>query len=224
MSSFARSLSRLRYPLTFSTRSSSRVPHTSVLTDCRGPFTATGTYSFNPNCKIKPKIPAPCSIQSTNVCRFSLEEDATIARQTTVKIYYEGELAWYEIISPHPSYAPIYANMLLKAEIWLWIQYRRATILTNNKSKLTGPSLKQVLRELPFRFKSRIADPIDAFHHYFIECIIQSNYFEKTMIAGPEGLDPRWMESQFASDLQYKYPVRRFLVKSLTIGCLAIGL
>ena len=155
---------------------------------------------------MKCKRPTPCRIQSSNIEKFAIEEDTEI-NPPSVKIYFEGTLAWYEIVSAHPSYAAIFANMQLKAQIWLWIQLRRSAIVVKSITRTTWPSLKQLHRDFPSHLQSRGGDLIDAFHSYFIERIIQSHLSGEALSVGPEGVNPQWMECQAVIDLQNKYPV-----------------
>jgi hypothetical protein len=113
--------------------------------------------------------------------------------------------------------------MQLKAQLWMWIQHKRSAILVKSKKKTKWPSLKQCQRELPPHLKSRVFDPLDAFHPYLIERIVQSHLLGDTLSVGPEGIDPRWMECQLAIDFKDKYPVHMLFVY-LTIGYLAIHL
>ena len=179
----------------------------------RGPFTATGTYIHDDSCKLRCMQPSPCVIKMSNIEKFAIEEDTDV-KPASVKIYFEGTLAWYKIISPHPSYTSKFADMKLKAQIWLWIQHKRShsllrpSIYTRNPSgSLKWPTLAQLRRDLPPHFTSRTFDPIHTFHPYFIERIIQSHLSDETLAVGPEGIQPRWMECQFAKDLENTYPV-----------------
>jgi hypothetical protein len=95
--------------------------------------------------------------------------------------------------------------MQLKARIWLWMQLKRTVGL--NTTRKTGPTLKQLQRELPSYFKLRIPNPIDAFHPYFVERIIQSHFSGEAFAVGPEGVNPDWMGCQLVTDLQNKYRV-----------------
>jgi len=150
----------------------------------------------------------------SNIEKFAIEEDIDVD-PPSVKVYFEGTLAWYQIVSTHPSYISKFADMKLKAEIWLWIQRKRSNSLhrppslyvRNPRSNKRWPSLSQVRHDLPPHFTSRTFDPIDAFHPYFIERIIQSHLSEETLAVGPEGIDPKWMECSLARDLENAYPV-----------------
>ena len=97
--------------------------------------------------------------------------------------------------------------MELKAQLWMWIQHKRSAILVKSKRRTKCPSLKQCQRELPSHLKSRIIDPLDTFHLYLIERIIQGHFSGDTLSVGPEGVDPRWMECQLTTDFKDKYPV-----------------
>jgi hypothetical protein len=158
-----------------------------------------------------------------NVVKFSIEEDIT--NPAGVKIFFEGGLAWYEIISAHPSYAVIFRNMQLKARLWLWIQLRRSNALVKRGFKHTSPSLKQLQERLPPHFTSVFPDPIDAFHPYLIERIIQSELSEeteKTLAVGPEGVNPEWFACEAVQDLRVKYFVST-LLSLLTKGYLGVN-
>lgn len=150
----------------------------------------------------------------SNIEKFAIEEDRDVD-PASVKIYFEGTVAWYQIISPHPSYMSKLEYMKLKAEIWLWIQHRRSNILQrplsvyarNPRAYQRWPTLGQIRRDLPLHFTSRTFDPIDAFHPYIIERIIQSHLSGETLAVGPEGIQPQWMECSLAKDLENAYPV-----------------
>jgi hypothetical protein len=155
----------------------------------------------------------------SNIEYFAIEENAS--NSNILKISIEGGLAWYEIKSVHPSYTSIFVDMQLKARIWCWIQRRRSSIVSNNASaRSSWPSLKMLYRDLPDHFKLRYRDPIDAFHPYIIERIIQSDLFGEALLVGPEGIQPEWMQCKATRDLAKKYPVRPQI--ELTSGCLAI--
>lgn len=113
--------------------------------------------------------------------------------------------------------------MQLKSQIWLWIQHKRSAILVRSKSRTTWPSLKQLQRDLPIHLQSRGIDPIDSFHPYFIERIIQNHLSGETLAVGPEGIDPQWMQCQAVIDLENKYSVR-FPKDDLIVGCMAINI
>jgi hypothetical protein len=113
--------------------------------------------------------------------------------------------------------------MQLKARIWLWIQHKRSDVLGNSPNRKKLPTLSQLYRSLPDHFKSRHNDPIDAFHPYLIERIIQSQLSGETLAVGPEGIEPQWSECQAVVELERKYPVC-LDVNGLTLGCLAIHL
>jgi len=100
--------------------------------------------------------------------------------------------------------------MQLKAQTWLWIQYKRSAALLKGAHRKHWPSLKVLQRDLPVHLRSRIPDPIEAFHPYFIERILQSEASGETLTVGPEGFLPLWMETQFVIDLESKYPVISF--------------
>jgi hypothetical protein len=157
---------------------------------------------------LKAKLASPCSVQISNIAKFAIEEDDTVS-PPSVKIYFEGGLAWYLIESVRPTYQGAYDEMSLKARIWLWIQRKRSKILINNKPKSKNwPTWKILQSEIPHHLKSgRYKDPLDAYHPYFIERIIQGYISGETLSVGPEGVDPMWMECRLAIDLQDKYPV-----------------
>lgn len=111
--------------------------------------------------------------------------------------------------------------MQLKTRIWLWIQHKRSAALVNSQNRKTWPTLNQLYRSLPDYFKSRHNNPIDTFHPYLIERIIQSQLSGETLAVGPEGIEPQWSECQAVVKLERKYPVRLDMI-SLTLGCLAI--
>jgi hypothetical protein len=173
---------------------------------------------------------SPCLIKVSNIEKFAIEEDTEVD-PASVKIYFEGTLAWYQIISSHPSYTSKFADMKLKAEIWLWIQHRRSNSLhrppslyaRNPRATQRWPTLGQVRRDLPLHLNPHIFNPIDAFHPYFIERIIQSHMSEETLAVGPEGVQPQWMECQLAKDFENTYPVVLLSWTTLIIiGYLAI--
>jgi hypothetical protein len=168
----------------------------------------------------------------SNIEKFAIEEDTDVV-PASVKIYFEGTLAWYQIISPHLSYLSKFADMKLKAEIWLWIQHKRSNSILRPQSLYARtpranqrwPTLGQVRRDLPPHFTSRAFDPMDTFHPYFIERIIQSHLSEETLAVGPEGIQPQWMECQLAKDLENTYPVVLLSrTRLITIGNLAIDI
>ena len=182
-----------------------------MLIHLRGPFSATGTYTDTPECKLKCKRRTPCNIQSLNIEKFAIEENDEV-HPPSVKIYFEGRMAWYEITSPHKSYASIFAEMQLKAQIWLSIQFHRSenVIRYQTKMRATWPTLKQLQRALPAHLQSYGDDAIDTFHPYLIERIIQSHLSGENLTVGPEGIMPRWMECQAVVELKNKYPVPTF--------------
>lgn len=191
---------------------------------CRGPFEATGTYTYTPASKLKAKVPSPSSVQISNVAKFAIEEDDKVS-PPSVKIYFEGGLAWYLIESVHPTYQRTYDEMSLKARIWLWIQHRRSTILLNNKpASKNWPTWNILQSNLPAHLKSnQFKDPLHAFHPYLIERIIQGHFSGETLSVGPEGLYPGWLDCRFAIDLENRYPVCMVCVY-LTIGYMANNL
>jgi len=140
-----------------------------------------------------------------DIDKFAIEENEQ-TKPSSVTIYFEGGLAWYEIVSPRPAYSSIFADMQLKAQIWLWIQHKRSSALTMPNRK-HWPSLKLLQRNLPIHLKSRIPDPIIAFRSYFIERIWQSHLSGEALAVGPEGVLPQWMETQLVTDLELLYPV-----------------
>src|SRR5579859_6572822 len=68
------------------------------------------------------------------------------------------------------------------------------------------PSLKQLMRDVPTYFQEEYADPIDAFHPYLIERVIQADLAGETLAVGPEGIMPEWMGCRAVLDLEEKYP------------------
>jgi hypothetical protein len=111
--------------------------------------------------------------------------------------------------------------MQLKAQIWIWIQYQRSEHL-GDAANTTYPTLAMIRNDLPPHLKLRIGDPIDAFHSYFIERIIQSDKLEETLsCVGRPAVDPQWMKCQLVTDLKKKYRVKP-LIDLLTIGYLEI--
>lgn len=175
---------------------------------CRGPFQATGTYRYGPTSRLRAKCPSPCSIQISNINKFAIEEDDTVS-PPSVKIYFEGGLAWYLIESVRPTYQDVYDEMNLKARIWLWIQHKRSTMILNNKSNSKNwPTLKILNNNFPHHLRTNwCKDPLDVYHPYFIERIIQAYVSGETLSVGPDGLDPKWMDCRLAVDFQDKYPV-----------------
>jgi hypothetical protein len=174
----------------------------------RGPFTAIGRHTYRSSNKLKVIGPTPCNIRISDVVNFSIEEDRSQS-PSSVKIWLEGTLAWYRIVSPSPEYEAIFADMQLKAQIWIWIQYQRSEQLRSTRST-TYPTLEMIRRDLPAHFKLRTGDPIDVFHPYFIERVIQSDKLEETLACvGQPNVNPQWMNCQFVKDLQKKYRVRR---------------
>jgi hypothetical protein len=178
----------------------------------RGPFSATGIYTESADCAIPCNQPTPCAVQSSNVAKFAIEEAST-SNPPGVKIYFEGGLAWYEIISVHPSYASIFADMRLKARLWLWVQHRRSAILTKSSTRKRWPTLKQISHDVPWHLKTRIHDPIDTFHAYLIEQILQSHLEQEKLAVGPPDVDPKWSKCQLFLDLEEKYPVCLYSVR-----------
>jgi hypothetical protein len=157
---------------------------------------------------LKARLASPCSIQVSNLAKFAIMEDETVS-PPSVKIYFEGALAWYLIETPEPQYRKVFDEMSLKARIWLWIQHKRSKILVNNKlGSRTLPSWKILESDLPHHFRSnRCKNPLDAYHPYFIERVIQGSFSGETLAVGPDGLDPKWLDCRFAVDLENRYPV-----------------
>ena len=141
----------------------------------------------------------------------------------SVKIYFEGTIAWYEIIAPAAQYQPIFEDMQRKAAIWLWIQHRRSPRCMKSSKRPTWPSFKQLQKFVPPYLNSG-DDPLEKYHPYLIERIIQSHLSGETLSVGPEGVDPKWFECQLAIDLETKYPVRPSFGFNLTLGNLALNL
>jgi hypothetical protein len=148
-------------------------------------------------------VRTPCVVECTNVDTYSIEEDPA-TNPPGVRIYFEGAVAWYEIRSAHASYAPIYEDMKLKSSIWLWIQEQRSIHCRNSS---TQPSLALLRRELPERFTTRVPDPLDAFHAYFIERLIQMHNTGEMLTVGPAGIYPQWMDCLLHPNLRNAYPV-----------------
>jgi len=152
--------------------------------------------------------PSPCFIQISDIAKFAIEEDDTVS-PPSVRIYFEGGLAWYLIGSVRPTYQAVYDEMALKARIWLWIQLKRSKILIkDNQRTKNWPSWRILHNEFPRHLKSdRYKEPLDEFHPYFIERVIQAHISGEPLSVGPDGLDPMWMDCLLAGDLQEKYPV-----------------
>jgi len=87
----------------------------------------------------------------------------------------------------------------------------------------TWPSLKQLQRLIPPYLNSG-DDPLEKYHPYLIERIIQSHVSGESLAVGPEGVDPKWFECQLAIDLETNYPVRASFELNLTSGNLALYL
>jgi hypothetical protein len=157
---------------------------------------------------LKAKVSSPSSVQISNVTKFAIEEDRTVS-PPSVKIYFEGGLAWYLIESVDPTYQRTYDEMSLKARIWLWIQHKRSATLLNNKvAGKNSPSWKYLYSTLPTHLKNNHhKDPLHEFHPYLIEQMIQGDFSGETLSVGPKGLVPRWLDCRLAIDLQNRYPV-----------------
>ena len=123
-----------------------------------------------------------------------------------VKIFFEGEMAWYRIVSVHPRYTSIFRTMELKARLWLWIQLQRSEALTASATRRT-PSLKSLMRKLPSYFSLEVNDPFHTFHSYLIERIIQSHFMGEQLAVGPANIMPKWMDTMLLDDFRAKYAV-----------------
>ena len=171
----------------------------------RGPFSATGVCEPGAESKIKCKHQSAFTIRVQDVDKFAIEENDQTS-PPTVTIYFEGAFAWYIIDSVDPSYASIFTEMQLKAQVWLWIQHKRSGALAVTHRK-HWPSLRLLQRDMPIHLRSRVKDPMDTFHTYIIERLLQSNISGEALSVGPEGVQPQWMETQLAEDLQSAHPV-----------------
>jgi len=137
---------------------------------------------------------------------FSIEEDDTVS-PPVVKIFFEGEMAWYRIASVHPQYRTIFRTMELKARLWLWIQLQRSEVLCASATRRT-PSLKGLMIKLPEYFTMEVKDPFDTYHPYLIERILQSHFMKEQLAVGPANIMPKWMDTILVDNFRTKYPVR----------------
>jgi hypothetical protein len=165
-------------------------------------------YDSAPESLLKSNYPESGTIRIQDIQTFQIEENEDTS-PPTANIYFRGRRAIYLIGSAHISYASIYADMQLKAQIWLWIQHKRSSALASKLDRSHWPSLKLLGRDLPVHLRSRIADPLHTFQTFFLERLLESHLSGENLPVGPSvSLPPRWTETQLMADLEERLPVR----------------
>jgi hypothetical protein len=169
---------------------------------------------------MKSKVPTPCRLRVDGIELFSIEKDGQVD-PPSVKIWFKGALAWYEIVTATAEYDPIFQDMKRKASLWEWVQDKRVENRKNPAKRPAWPTLNMLTRDMPAHLDFG-DDPMNKYHAFLIERIIQSHHIGD-LEPHCSGVDLKWMECQLARDLEAKYPVRQLLVL-LTLGDLALHL